>query len=700
MVHTPPRLLTGVTLLIWGGLTGNAAWGLFAAILLEAKSWTGLRWDFKRHSYIRAWQFSILVGALMAILAWINGTAAGKLHTLFVWAPLILLPLELAQRYGKAPMIPLNTFSFFARKKMERDIAQGRPTSPRMLNTGYLYIAVVILASAMASRNELHHFVGLSLMMASCLFFYVKKSGFRPVAWSLALILTLSIGFAGQWGMFKLYHYFTGARHEGGGGHHTYTNESRTSIGKLGKLKLSPKIFWRMTVHEGNVPPLLRTASYNRFSISRWTHEFDQPPEPDAPYEDDYTDATQIAVFQDRDTRTFSKDTIRDLSESGDLSIIGEVDSRIKDNPIPMPGNTLVFGDFGEEPLVSRNSLGTVRIGNPENHVVNYTIWMGEESTTEDDPIPRFDLHIPSLEKEAIARIASQLGLKQKELSTRAKINILRDFFTNEFEYTTHLRTPAIERGKRGTAVGTFLERTRAGHCEYFATATALLLREAGVPARYCVGFSVNENDTNRGEWIMRGHHAHAWCRVWVDRKNPDGTIIGQWEDVDLTPSAWHSMDTLGRPDWQRKLTDWWQRVREDFLIWRTREANKTRVAIAIGAIISLLLLWIGWRLWHTRQRRAAKIHNRYKRPKDTPITALHKLEPMIAKKIGRRPSGTPLCRWMLRLADQVPAIRAQLFRTAELHSMIRFDPAQNPEHLSDELSSLVKELKRTLKNA
>ncbi|MBT8330725.1 MAG: transglutaminase-like domain-containing protein, partial [Deltaproteobacteria bacterium] len=36
-----------------------------------------------------------------------------------------------------------------------------------------------------------------------------------------------------------------------------------------------------------------------------------------------------------------------------------------------------------------------------------------------------------------------------------------------------------------------FLTRSRSGHCEYFATATVLLLRQAGIPARYARGYSV-----------------------------------------------------------------------------------------------------------------------------------------------------------------------------------------------------------------
>lgn len=697
MNHTPPRLLAGAILLVWGGLTGHSTWGLIGALLLEARSWTGLRWNFNRGSYIKAWQFSILIGALIAMLAWVNGIKVGKLHTLFVWAPMALLPLELAQRYGRSSQIPLNTFSFFARKKMDRDIAQGRSISPRMINTGYLYIAIVILATAMASRNDLQHFIGLSLMTSACLFFYVRKSGFRPWAWSAALLITLALTFIGQWGMFKLYHYFTGTRGEGHG-QHTSTNESRTSIGKLGRLKLSPKIFWRMTVHEGNVPKLLRTATYNQYSRTRWTHDFNPPPEGSERDEFDYIEDTDISLTPDRDIRLFLDEPSLKLTGKGNVSIIGEVDSGVIENPIPLPHHTLAIGDLGKEADIGSNSLGTVRITNPENHVINYTVWIGETSTNEENPINKFDRHIPSQEKDAIARIAQQLGLKEPGLSTRAKIRKLRHFFTTEFQYSTHLKTPRVERGKRQSAIGIFLETTRSGHCEYFATATALLLREAGVPTRYCVGFSVHEKDTDNNEWVMRGQHAHAWCRVWIEEQNSQGETIAQWEDIDLTPSAWHSMDTAGKADWQRKLADWWQRLREDFLIWRTKEANKTKVAVIVAIIVTLLLLWIGWRLWHSRQRKVRKARRMYQRPENTPVTALHKLEPLIAKRIGPRPNGTPLCQWMLDLIQTEPSLKTDLKRMTELHSRLRFDPIASPIEDTDELNKLALKTRRFLK--
>lgn len=696
MTTAPPRLLAGAALLFWGGLTGHALVGLVAAILVEARSWLGLRWNFKRESYIKAWQFAILCGGCVVILAWVNGVKVGKIHTLFVWAPLILLPVELAQRYGNARKIPLNTFSFFARKKMARDIHHGRSISPRLINTGYAYIAVVILATAMASRDELHHFIGLSLIVGACLFFPMQKNGLRPWAWGSTMLLVLTLSFFGQWGMLKLYYYLTETQ-TGGSSRRTSANESRTSIGRLGRIKLSPRIFWRMQVSEGHVPRLLRTATYNQYSRARWSHDF----APSTARDDfDYLDPTDISVSQDRTIYTFSPEDNIQLPETDNIRIIGELDAGVIENPIPLPHFAFAIGDLGDEAGIECNSLGTVRMHNAEYNVVDYSVWTGESSTTEDPPAHQFDLGIPAQELQAIRRICTQLNLTRENLSTRAKIEILRDFFKTEFTYTTHLNTPNFDRGKRQSAVGIFLETTRAGHCEYFATATALLLREAGVPARYCVGFSVNEHDGSRDEWVLRGRHAHAWCRVWIKGHNKNNNVIaGHWEDVDLTPASWQSLEQDISSAWQRKLTDAWQRLREDFLIWRTRDTNKTKVIVAITIIITLLTLWITWRLWHSRQRPTQSKHNRCRRPKDSPSTALQKIEPLVAKKIGPRAGGTPLCQWLTGIIQLDPSLKEPLMTASRLHSIIRFDPKGATPEQHQQLASITAALRSAIKS-
>lgn len=82
-----------------------------------------------------------------------------------------------------------------------------------------------------------------------------------------------------------------------------------------------------------------------------------------------------------------------------------------------------------------------------------------------------------------------------------------------------------------GGALRLFLfgnDQERRGHCQYFATASVLMLRRAGHQARCVAGFASNEYD-ERGV-VFRGLHAHAWIEV-VDRE-------GHWRRVDPTPAA------------------------------------------------------------------------------------------------------------------------------------------------------------------
>jgi protein-glutamine gamma-glutamyltransferase len=58
-----------------------------------------------------------------------------------------------------------------------------------------------------------------------------------------------------------------------------------------------------------------------------------------------------------------------------------------------------------------------------------------------------------------------------------------------------------------------FVEDTRAGYCQHFAGAMAVMLRLLGVPARVAVGFVPGKY--RDGAWRVTDHQAHAWVEVW-----------------------------------------------------------------------------------------------------------------------------------------------------------------------------------------
>jgi transglutaminase-like putative cysteine protease len=74
-----------------------------------------------------------------------------------------------------------------------------------------------------------------------------------------------------------------------------------------------------------------------------------------------------------------------------------------------------------------------------------------------------------------------------------------------------------------------FLLRDRAGDCQHFASAAALLLRLAGVPARVAVGFATGVRERH-GRFNVRDTDAHAWIEVYFEG-------IG-WVGFNPTPSA------------------------------------------------------------------------------------------------------------------------------------------------------------------
>ena len=71
-----------------------------------------------------------------------------------------------------------------------------------------------------------------------------------------------------------------------------------------------------------------------------------------------------------------------------------------------------------------------------------------------------------------------------------------------------------------------FVNRTKAGYCQHYAGAMALMLRMLGVPARVAVGFTSGRLEDER--WVVTDHDAHAWVEVW---------FAGQgWVPFDPTP--------------------------------------------------------------------------------------------------------------------------------------------------------------------
>jgi transglutaminase-like putative cysteine protease len=114
--------------------------------------------------------------------------------------------------------------------------------------------------------------------------------------------------------------------------------------------------------------------------------------------------------------------------------------------------------------------------------------------------VPRLDPRIKQLAEQITAGSAN-------EYDKAAKIEL---YLKTHYRYTLDLTGP-----RSADPLAYFLFTRRAGHCEYFAAAMTVMLRDLGVPARYVGGFLPGEYNDVGGDWIVRASDAHVWVEVF-----------------------------------------------------------------------------------------------------------------------------------------------------------------------------------------
>jgi protein-glutamine gamma-glutamyltransferase len=201
-------------------------------------------------------------------------------------------------------------------------------------------------------------------------------------------------------------------------------------------------------------------------------------------------------------------------------------------------------------------SDGVLRVRDPIRVGQTYTVW-----SYAPDPTPRALAAAPVRTPRAVSRFLEVDGRVFPSFDTpnrgRVMTRFLRDpsyrgFVWHETMYDVARRvvgrptTPyaavlALESWFRqaggfrydespphvdGQPLVAFVTRTKAGYCQHFAGAMALMLRLVGIPARVAVGFTSGTRDG--GDWVVTDRNAHAWVEVW---------FAGQgWVPFDPTP--------------------------------------------------------------------------------------------------------------------------------------------------------------------
>jgi hypothetical protein len=125
--------------------------------------------------------------------------------------------------------------------------------------------------------------------------------------------------------------------------------------------------------------------------------------------------------------------------------------------------------------------------------------------------------------------------------------------------------------------LGDFLFSDKAAHCEFFASAAVILMRYAGIPSRYVIGYFAHEQED--GDIVVRQRDAHAWAECWING-------VG-WITIDATPGSGRPNGDVGSvPAWKHaieKMQDWIANLRQ-----KITQENMLRVA---GLFVCLALI-------------------------------------------------------------------------------------------------------------
>ena len=642
-----PRGLFGAALLFWGWQTGFLAVAAGMALALEARHLVRWRWDLSRADFNRVSDLSAVLLVVIAVYQIVGNESARAITGLFQWLPLTVFPLVFCQLYSAAGTVDASIFFWSLRRRA--DAEPSRPATP--VDLTYPYFALVVLASSAANVRTASFYVGLCTLTAWALW-RLRSPRYATASWAAAVAGAVALGYAGHVGLTELQRALEQRasawlleyiRRD------TDPYRNSTAIGQLGTVKLSDAIVLRVEGGAGRPPSLLRDAAYNVYSSPVWFA----------------TDAAFTAVRSQGDGASW---TLAEAVPASDSITISAYLRRGK-GMLAMPaGTTRLDGLVVVE--LSRNRLGAVKVEEGLG-LVRYDARFGRAAVSDGPPTPA-DLAIPPREADVVARVISEVSRGRR--TPAETVDAIRAFFLGRFTYSRFLRGTPID----ASPLEDFLLRTRAGHCEYFATATVHLLRAAGIPARYAVGYAVHEWSALEGRYVVRASDAHSWALAWVD---------GAWREIDTTPPEWMGdADTAAL----RPLTDLWSWLTFGFSRWRWGERDD-RLTTSVGWLLVPLLAILGWRLYFRRRvstpppgpPRAAA-------PARGADSEFYLVERRLQALTFARAPGEPLSAWLARIdTARVPGVSVTaLAPLLALHYRYRFDPRGLPSTDRDALAA------------
>ncbi|APR77330.1 Hypothetical protein A7982_02677 [Minicystis rosea] len=364
----------------------------------------------------------------------------------------------------------------------------------------------------------------------------------------------------------------------------------RMWLGSLDGLLDSDEVVMRL---EGPRTDYLRGAVFDHYEIGRWGRA--HPPRPHS---------ISTAAAGDGDDR------VR-------LTVVAGARDRYF---LPREAHALHAAE-----KLTADRFGIVRLDGGTATELSFAVGGPPELPTEDPTSD--DLDIPPSLRRPIGQIAE--AWTAGATTPETKIGAIAAHLAEGFTYSRTFQR------RRADPILDFLIDDHRGHCEYFATATALLARSAGVPARVVIGYRVAEENVLGRYWVVREKNAHAWTEVYLPGKG--------FVTLDTTPADPLAQNAPHRTRWASAFADlvaaWWGRA----------IARITLLHVTLGGGVIII---VGLVVRELRKPSRKARERDAKTKADPPPPSLLRLLAALAQKGLVRGDAEPIERFAARLAD------------------------------------------------
>lgn len=379
----------------------------------------------------------------------------------------------------------------------------------------------------------------------------------------------------------------------------------------------------------------------------------------------------------------------------------------------------------GDYQMLAADSVGTVYDFDNQHPITNY---QAESDISEPAPAelraargnypPQIEgvyLRLPALDPR-IARLATQITVTSSNDFDRAAT--IESYLRTHFGYTLQLPQTRVK-----DPLANFLFERKQGHCEYFASAMAVMLRTLGIPSRVVNGFRSDEFNDLTGNYVVRAKDAHSWVEAYFpgygwqtfDPTPAGGAARPQgWSRIglyfDAMSSFWRewvvSYDSshqyvLGRTAIVRSRTLWestreWARVHyESMLQWAQRSQDRVehspRGWAVIGAAVTVLLMLLGnlGRIAHWLHERWLQAHPE-RSPEQAAAMWYHRMSRELARRGVKKPVAQTSQEFLKKIEDN--KLREPVARFIQVYESARFgnstEDAQRLPELYEEVET------------